>query len=81
MNNNNAPSIIAIPKGKGWKKQIRETLQEKLAQTLADYKPVIGEKKFDDRIRKTARLFREDIVKSIPKKQKKEKLNGQAALG
>jgi hypothetical protein len=55
------------------KKQIRKTIQEKLTVTLADYRNILGEKKFDSRIRKTARLLGSDIVKALPKKPKKEK--------
>jgi hypothetical protein len=64
---------IAIPHGKGSKKQMRKILQEKLAITLADYRSVIGEKKFESRIRKAARVFGAEILKSTPKKQKKTK--------
>jgi len=64
---------IAIQTGKKSKKLIRKTLQEKLSLTLADYKTVIGEKKFESRIRKTARLIGTDILKSLPKKPKKTK--------
>lgn len=64
---------IAIPHGKGSKKQMRKILQEKLALTLADYRSVIGEKKFESRIRKAARALGEEILKAVPKKQKKMK--------
>ncbi len=72
---------IAIPSAKknslatkkSSKKEIRKTIQEKLSVTLADYKSVIGEKKFDNRIRKAARAFGAEILKALPKKQKKAK--------
>jgi hypothetical protein len=64
---------IAIPQGKGSKKQMRKILQEKLALTLADYRSVIGEKKFESRIRKAARSLGAEILKAVPKKTKKEK--------
>jgi hypothetical protein len=64
---------IAIPQGKGSKKQMRKILQEKLELTLADYRSVIGEKKFESRIRKAARSLGAEILKAVPKKTKKEK--------
>jgi vacuolar-type H+-ATPase subunit H len=64
---------IAVVNGKGRKKQVRQTLQEKLASSLADYKTLMGEKKFESRIRKAARMLGEDILKALPKKAKKNK--------
>lgn len=64
---------ITFSTGKKSKKLIRKTLQEKLSLTLADYRTVIGEKKFESRIRKAARLLGTDILKSLPKKSKKTK--------
>lgn len=52
------------------KKELRKTLQEKLTITLADYRSLVGEKKFDSRIRKAAKMFGQDIVKALPKKKK-----------
>jgi hypothetical protein len=66
-------SELAIPTGKKSKKAIRKTIQEKLSITLADYRNVIGEKKFENRIRKAARLLGADILKSLPKKKKAKK--------
>lgn len=57
--------------GKKSKKLIRQTIQDKLSITLADYRSVIGEKKFQNRIRKAARLLGADIFKAYPKKNKK----------
>ena len=62
---------IVIPNGKKAKKEIRKSIQEKLSVTLADYKQVIGEKKFESRIRKAARSLGADILRSMPKKRKK----------
>ena len=62
---------VIIPRGKKAKKEIRKTLQEKLSVTLADYKTVLGDKKFESRIRKTARSLGAEILRSMPKKQNK----------
>jgi hypothetical protein len=64
---------VVTPSKKRSKKEIRKTIQEKLTVFLADYKSIVGEKKFDSRIRKTARAWGEDIVKALPKKRKKDK--------
>jgi hypothetical protein len=66
-------TAVVIPSKKKSKKEIRNTIQEKLSLSLADYRSIVGEKKFDSRIRKTARAFGEDIIKALPKKQKKVK--------
>ena len=55
------------------KKELRKTIQEKITVSLADYRGIMGEKKFDSRIRKTARRLGEDIARALPKKQKKVK--------
>ncbi len=52
------------------KKDIRKAIREKLSLSLADYRSVVGEKKFDSRIRKTARILGQDVVKATPKKKK-----------
>lgn len=52
------------------KKNIRKAIQEKLSLSLADYRSIVGEKKFDSRIRKTARVLGQDILKASPKKKK-----------
>jgi len=67
MVQNSAPLTKKITK-----KEIRKSLREKLTTTLADYRSLVGEKKFDSRIRKAARLFGEDISKALPKKDKKK---------
>ena len=67
MVQNSAPSFT-----KTTKKEIRKTLREKLAITLADYRTLIGEKKFDRRIRKAANLLGQDIARALPKKEKKK---------
>ena len=55
------------------KKDIRKTIQEKLSVSLADYRSIIGEKKFERQIRKTARQFGDNVRKALPKKEKQEK--------
>ena len=59
------------------KKEIRNSIQEKLSVSLADYRSIVGEKKFDSRIRKTARRLGEDFARALPKKQKKVKKTTQ----
>ncbi|MES1217430.1 MAG: hypothetical protein ABUT20_18120 [Bacteroidota bacterium] len=66
-------AAVVIPSTKRSKKDIRNTIREKLLVSLADYRSIVGEKKFDNRIRKTARRLGEDIIKALPKKQKKVK--------
>ncbi len=66
--------IAVVPSpSKTSKKDIRKAIQEKLLLSLADYRSIVGEKKFDSRIRKTARILGQDVVKATPKK-KKEKM-------
>lgn len=64
---------VVTPSKKRSKKEIRNIIQEKLSVSLADYRSIVGEKKFESRIRKTARALGEDVIKALPKKQKKEK--------
>lgn len=64
-------TAVVTPFKKRSKKEIRNIIQEKLSVSLADYRSIVGEKKFESRIRKTARTLGEDIIKALPKKQKK----------
>lgn len=64
-------TAIVTPFKKRSKKEIRNIIQEKLSVSLADYRSIVGEKKFESRIRKTARTLGEDIIKALPKKNKK----------
>jgi len=66
-----ADMVLSTSKGKKSKKLIRQTIQDKLSVTLADYRSVIGEKRFESCIRKAARLIGQDILKALPKKNKK----------
>ena len=65
-------SVPASTKKISKKKEIRKTIQEKFTATLADYRSLVGEKKFDRRIRKAANLLGQDILKALPKKEKKK---------
>ena len=65
-------AAVVNPSPKRSKKDIRNMIREKLSVSLADYRSIVGEKKFERRIRKTARILGEDIVKALPKKQKKK---------
>jgi hypothetical protein len=70
------PAVVT-PSTKRSKKDIRNSIQEKLSVSLADYRSIVGEKKFDSRIRKTARRLGEDVVRALPKKQKKVKMTSK----
>ena len=65
--------VNAGPSSAPTKKEIRRTIRERLSVTLADYKGIVGEKKFESRIRKAARQLGEDIAKAAPKRSKKLK--------
>lgn len=65
-------TAVVTPFKKRSKKEIRNIIHEKLSVSLADYRSIVGEKKFESRIRKTARTLGEDIIKALPKKQKKD---------
>ena len=54
------------------KKEIRSIIQERLSTLLADYRGILGEKKFDNRIRKTARRLGADIAGAMPRTKKKK---------
>jgi len=62
------------------KKTIRAVIREKLSLSLADYRSLVGEKKFDSRIRKAARMLGADIIKAMPKKSKAKKNETEKAL-
>lgn len=65
--------IAVVPSpSKTSKKDIRKAIQEKLSLSLADYRSIVGEKKFDSRIRKAARILGQDVVKATPKKKKEK---------
>ncbi len=51
-------------------KGIRKTIRQRLEVSLADYRSIVGEKKFDARIKKAARMLGNDISKALPKKKK-----------
>jgi len=63
-------NAVVLPSPKKMKKDLRKTIQEKLSLSLADYRSIVGEKKFESRIRKAARMLGGDIVKATPRKQK-----------
>ena len=60
-----------LPPARPTKKAIRKIIQEKLSVSLADYRSIVGEKKFNNRLKKVARLLGTDIIKAVPKKKKK----------
>ena len=65
------PVVATVQPIRPSKKAIRKIIQEKLSVSLADFRSVVGEKKFDSRVKKVARLFGADIAKATPKKKKK----------
>jgi hypothetical protein len=64
---------VAASSAKNTKKGIRKKIEEKLRFTLADYKSLMGEKKFETRVRKTARMLVEDLIGALKKKKGKKK--------
>jgi hypothetical protein len=63
----------SLPPNRKSKKDIQHAIIEKIAASLADYRVLLGDKKFDRRIRKTARRLGEDVAKALPRKEKKNK--------
>jgi hypothetical protein len=76
-NNIMAETAVVTPVKRNSKKEIRNSIQEKLSLSLADYRSIVGEKRFESRIRKTARRFGEEVAKALPKKLKKVKKNSK----
>jgi hypothetical protein len=54
-------------------KKLRKVIEERLAITLLEYRPLLGEKKFDNRIKKAGKLFAGDIIKLSANGKKKNK--------
>lgn len=55
------------------KKEIYQQLTEQLTTSLPGIKEILGEKKFDSRIKKAAKLLSEGIKEKAPKKVKEVK--------
>jgi hypothetical protein len=65
---------LATPSSKKlFKKQLRQTVYEKLAMALADYKE-LESKKFKSNLKRASKLFAEDISKAA---HKAKKVNGE----
>ena len=64
-------NAVVLPSSKKSTKDIRKMIREKLSISLADYRSIVGEKKFERRIRKAARILGEDIANALPKKKKR----------
>jgi len=58
---------------KGSEKQLRKTIQEKLAAALTDHKNGMDEKDFQNSLKKASKILTRDITEAAAKKQKKEK--------
>ena len=54
-------------------KQLRKTIQEKLAAALADHKDAMDEKDFQNSVKKASKILSKDISEATAKKLKKEK--------
>lgn len=65
-------TVNSVP-AKNSRKVISNLIVEKLSVSLADYRSLIGEARFDNRIRKTAKKLGGDFAKKLPKKSKKNK--------
>ena len=55
------------------KKKFQQQIFDNLATSLQGLKEILGEKKFDSRIRKAAKLLSQGIKEKAPKKIKPEK--------
>lgn len=66
-------TAVVLPRSKKARKELRKTIEQKLSVSLADYRGIVGEKKFNSRIRKAARRFGTEVLRSLPVKDKKEK--------
>lgn len=53
-------------------KKLRKLIEERLAITLLEYKPLLGDKKFETRIRKAGKLFAADIIQLSAGSKKKK---------
>lgn len=60
----------AVPLKKVTKKEINKEINDKLANTLASYKVKIGEKKFNNILKKASKIFAESLVKASRKDNK-----------
>ncbi|MBI2731422.1 MAG: hypothetical protein HYX40_11855 [Sphingobacteriales bacterium] len=65
-------TIVPIPASLKEKK-LRKAIEERLAITLLEYRPILGDKKFDNRIKKVGKLFAEDIIRLSSSGKKKNK--------
>jgi hypothetical protein len=61
------------------KKEINREISDKLANTLAPYKVKIGEKKFNNLLKKTSKIFAESLVKANRKTNKTVAVKKKAA--
>jgi len=66
------PEKIRIPK-KNPEKELRKTIQEKLAIALSDHKNGLDEKDFQDSLKKASKILSKDISEATAQKHKKEK--------
>ena len=55
------------------KKKFQQQIIDSLASSLSGLKELLGEKKFDNRVKKAAKLLSEGIKEKAPKKIKQEK--------
>jgi hypothetical protein len=77
----NKAATTTPPKEKKSKKQVRQTVYEKLAAALADYKAQLKGKKFENNLRKASKLFAADISKAsrLNGTKKKDKTKKESA--
>lgn len=52
------------------KKELRNTLQQKLSLALADYKNILQEKKYERSLKRASRLLTTDIIVAMNKEAK-----------
>jgi len=58
---------------KGPEKQLRRTIQEKLAAALTDHKNGMDDKEFQNSLKKASKILSKDMIDAAAKKLKKEK--------
>ena len=73
------PVKKTIPPKKITKKEINKEISDKLASTLASYKVKLGEKKFNNILKKTSKIFAESLVKASKKTNKTVAVKKKAA--
>ena len=62
------------------KKEARQLIYDKLSEALSDFKGLLKEKKFENRLSKAAKLFANDVARSSGKANKTKSLPEKSKL-